>query len=84
MGEEVPTFFKYCLSDPRGRGEGVVQEGTQNSVKKGAHLGPLNEGERAHETRGAHPALTLASRVNKVGVLKLHSVGQDFASFYSS
>jgi len=54
-----------------------VQEGTQNSVKKGAHLGPLNEGEHAHETRGAHPALTLASRVNKVGVLKLHSVGQD-------
>jgi len=44
MGEEVPTFFKYCLSDP-GRGEAVVREGAKNSVKKGAHLGPLNEGE---------------------------------------
>jgi hypothetical protein len=51
--------FEYCLSDPPGRDEAVVREGTLNSVKKGAHLGPLNEGERARETRGAHPALNL-------------------------
>jgi hypothetical protein len=43
------------LSDP-GRDEAVVRG--PKIVKKGVHLGPLNEGERARKTRATNPALT--------------------------
>jgi hypothetical protein len=50
-----------------------VQAGAQNSVKKGAYLGPSNESERARETRVAHLSLT---PVREVGMLKRHGVGE--------
>jgi hypothetical protein len=51
-----PRSSSTCLSDPLGRDKVVVWEGGPKiALKKGAHLGPLNEGERARETRAAHP-----------------------------
>ena len=47
----------------------VQEEGPKNSVKKGAHLGPSNEGECARDTRHAR-------RAREVGVLKQHDVGE--------
>ena len=45
MGEEARTLFKYLsVGSTRRRRSG-----------EGPHLGPLNEGERAHGARAAHP-----------------------------
>jgi hypothetical protein len=44
-----------------------VREGAKNNVNKGAHLGPLNEGEPR--------ALTLSHFAREVEVLKRYSVG---------
>jgi hypothetical protein len=54
LGKVFRRSSTTCLSDPPGRDEAVVQEE--------AHLGLLNERERARETRGAHSALTRRSR----------------------
>ena len=43
----VSTPLSIRLWDPQGRDEAVAQEAAQNSVGKGAHLGPSIEGERA-------------------------------------
>jgi hypothetical protein len=68
-----PHSSSTRLSDLPGRDEAVVQEGAQNSVRKGAHLGPSNENERAREMRA----------------LKRHGVGEreseleaDFIPFF--
>ena len=53
----------------------MLGRGPKTALKKGAHLGPLNEGERARETRAAHPLLTLLHPTREVGVLKRHGVG---------
>jgi hypothetical protein len=59
MAERAATPLSICLSDPHGRDEAVVQEGAQNSVKKGSPFwAPSLESERAREPRGAHPSLT--------------------------
>ena len=38
MRERASTPLSICLLDPQGRDEAVVQEGAQNSVKKGVHF----------------------------------------------
>jgi hypothetical protein len=68
MGERVSLSSSTCLSDLSGY-KAVVQGGPKDSVKKGAHLWPSNEDERACETRGAHPA-------REVWALKQHGVGE--------
>jgi hypothetical protein len=62
MREEAPMLFKYLYVGSSGRDKVVVREGVQKTALKGAHLGPLNEGGRAYETRGAHLLLTLLAR----------------------
>jgi len=58
-----PRSSSTRLSDLPGRDEAVVQEGAQNSLRKGAHLGPSNEDGRARETRDSRrEALTLLAR----------------------
>ena len=63
MGEEAPTLFK-CLSigSTRTRLSRYTGRGPKIALKKGAHLGPLNGGERAHKMRVAHPLLILLAR----------------------
>ena len=52
-----------CLPDPPGGDETGLRARSQNGGKKGTHLGPPNESERAGETRRAHPALSHRSPV---------------------
>ena len=58
-GRKVPTLFKYLSVGSTGPDEAI---GAQNSVEKEPHLGPSNEGERARETRDAHPPSPLLER----------------------
>src|SRR5271154_3608600 len=43
MTERASTPSSICLSDPQGRDEAVVQEGAQNSVKKGSPFWDLSK-----------------------------------------
>src|SRR5213075_1289186 len=56
MRERVSTLLSICLSDPQRRDEAVAQEGAQNSVKKGVHLGTHRSRVSVHVS---HEALTL-------------------------
>ena len=57
-----------CFSNPLRQDETGVQEGPQNSVKKGAHVGLLNVGERAYEP--AHSTLTRHSPCSRGASVK--------------
>jgi hypothetical protein len=82
----LPRSSGIRLSDLPGRDEAVVQEEAQNSVRKGAHLGPSNEDERARETRDARRetrdarrspvALSHSHPAREVRVLKRYGVGE--------
>ena len=58
MGAEV-----VYLPDPPGGDETGLRARSQNSVKKGTHLGLPNESKRLYETRRAHSALSYRSPV---------------------
>jgi len=54
LGEEAPTLFKYLsVGSTRMRQSSCAGRGPKIALKKGVHLGPLNEGGRARETRDA-------------------------------
>jgi hypothetical protein len=46
MVQRGSMALSICLLDLQERDEAVAQEAAQNSVKKGAHLGPSIESER--------------------------------------
>jgi hypothetical protein len=81
MAELASTPLSACLSDPHERDEEVAQEGAQNSVKKGSHLGHHRLRVSVHASHDAltlhspiaSPSLTLLARCE---CLKRHGVGE--------